>query len=105
MGWLYRLDSEYLHNVINHSETYVKGNVHTNRIENFWSLLKRGLKGTYVGVEPFHLFRYMDEQAFRFNNRKDNDRRRFTEALSGVTGLQLTYKRLTGKEQPQGGLL
>ena len=99
------LDREYLHNVINHAETYVNGNVHTNRIENFWSLLKRGLKGTYVSVEPFHLFRYLDEQAFRFNNRKDNDAGRFTEALSGITGRRLTYKRLTGKETPQGELL
>jgi hypothetical protein len=67
-------------------------------------LLKRGLKGTYVSVEPFHLFRYLDEQAFRYN-RKDNDAGRFADALSGVTGQRLTYKRLTGKEQRQGELL
>ena len=57
--------------VIDHAKTYVEGNVHTNGIENFWSLLKRGIHGTYVSVEPFHLFRYVDEQAFRYNNRKD----------------------------------
>ncbi len=71
------LDREYVHKVIDHAETYVKGNVHTNKIENFWSLLKRGLKGTYVSVEPFHLFRYLDEQAFRFNERKATDGERF----------------------------
>ena len=85
------LDCEYVHNVINHAETYVQGNVHTNRIENFWSLLKRGLKGTYVSVEPFHLFRYLHEQAFRFNNRKANDAERFSETLSSVVGKRLTY--------------
>lgn len=94
------LDREYVHNVINHAETYVKGNVHTNPIENFWACLKRGLKGTYISVEPFHLFRYLDEQAFRFNNRKATDAERFTEALSGVMGKRLTYKNLTGKDEP-----
>jgi transposase-like protein len=64
------LDHDYVHNVIDHAETYVKGKIHTNGIENFWSLLKRGLKGTYISVEPFHLFRYLDEQAFRYNNRQ-----------------------------------
>ena len=67
------LDREYVHQVINHAETYVKGNVHTNGIENFLSLLKRGLKGTYISVEPFNLFRYLDEQAFRFNKRKGGE--------------------------------
>lgn len=99
------LEREYVHNVINHAETYVKGNVHTNGIENFWSLLKRGLKGTYVSVEPFHLFRYLDEQTFRFNSRKTDDAERFTETLSSVVGRRLTYKGLTGKEHPQGELL
>ena len=94
------LDREYVHNVIDHAETYVQGNVHTNGIENFWSLLKRGLKGTYVSVEPFHLFRYLDEQAFRFNNRKVTDAERFTETLASVVGRRLTYKELTGKEEP-----
>src|SRR5580698_3319944 len=65
------LRADYVHEFINHAETYVKGNVHTNGLENFWSLLKRGLGGTYISVEPFHLFRYVDEQAFRYNHRKD----------------------------------
>src|SRR5262249_12492683 len=64
------LDREYVHQFVNHAERYVEGNVHTNGIENFWSLLKRSIKGTYVSVEPFHLFRYLDEQAFRYNERK-----------------------------------
>ena len=85
---------------MNHAEEYVRGNVHTNGIENFWSLLKRGLKGTYVSVEPFHLFRYLDEQAFRYNERKDNDGGRFMRVLSQVTGRRLTYKNLTGKTDP-----
>ena len=93
------LDSEYAHKVINHAEAYVKGNIHTNGIENFWSLLKRGLKGTYISVEPFHLFRYLDEQAFRYNNRKTDDGDRFVRTLSQVTGRRLTYKQLTGKTE------
>jgi transposase-like protein len=99
--WLgYRgLDAEYIHNVINHAETYVRGNVHTNRVENFWSLLKRGLKGTYISVEPFHLFRYLDEQAYRFNNRKSDDAARFASVLDGVAGKRVTYQKLIGKEQ------
>jgi transposase-like protein len=92
------LDSTYFHNVVNHAEAYVQGNVHTNGIENFWSLLKRGLKGTYVSVEPFHLFRYLDEQAFRFNNCKTDDADRFIKATSQITGKRLTLKQLTGKE-------
>ena len=93
------LEKDYEHKVINHAESYVNGSVHTNRIENFWSLLKRGLKGTYVSVEPFHLFRYIDEQAFRFNERKndDGDAGRFDEILANVTGRRVTYKQLTGK--------
>jgi len=94
------LDREYVHNVINHAESYVKGNIHTNGIENFWSLLKRGLKGTYVSVEPFHLFRYLDEQAFRYNNRKTDDGNRFARTLCQTTGRRLTYKELTGKITP-----
>ena len=65
--------TDYTHNVIDHAEKYVEGQVHTNGVENFWSLLKRALKGTYASVEPFHLFRYLDEQAFRFNERGGND--------------------------------
>jgi len=86
--------------VINHAEAYVRGLVHTNGIENFWSLLKRGLGGTYVSVEPFHLFRYIDEQAFRFNNRKLTDAQRFDIATRGMVGKRLTYAEVTGKVQP-----
>ncbi|HLY38568.1 MAG TPA: IS1595 family transposase [Candidatus Binatia bacterium] len=86
---------DYAHKIVNHSERYVDGNVHTNNIENFWALLKRSIKGTYVSVEPFHLFRYLDEQAFRFNTRKDQDSDRFADVLSQVAGRRLTYKQLT----------
>jgi transposase-like protein len=92
---------EYVHNVIDHAEKYAEGRVHVNGIENFWSLLKRGIKGTYVSVEPFHLFRYLDEQAFRFNERNASDGKRFVEALYGATGRRVTYKTLTGKDLPE----
>lgn len=95
------LADDYTHNVIDHAEAYVNGNVHTNGCENFWSLLKRALKGTYVSVEPFHLFRYLDEQAFRFNERGGNDASRFLLALVGIVHKRLTYKALTGSELPQ----
>jgi transposase-like protein len=92
------LDDDYKHAVINHAIEYVNGNTHTNTIENFWSLLKRGLHGTHVSVEPFHLFRYIDEQAFRYNNRKDmNDADRFSADVSQIAGKRLTYSELTGK--------
>jgi transposase-like protein len=97
------LSESYTHNVVNHLERYVQGNVHTNGIENFWSLLKRSLGGTYVSVEPFHLFRYVDEQAFRFNHRRDaagnvlNDSDRFQLALSQIAGERLTFAEVTGK--------
>lgn len=92
------LDAEYIHNVIDHAEAYARGAVHTNGLENFWSLLKRGIRGTYVSVEPFHLFRYLDEQAFRFNNRIEmGDGDRFRLAMSKVVGKRVTYKQLTGK--------
>lgn len=93
------LDAMYAHGVINHAAAYVDGKVHTNGLENFWSLLKRGISGTYVSVEPFHLFRYLDEQAFRFNNRKKpmNDGDRFQVALSQIAGKRLTYAEVTGK--------
>jgi len=92
------LDSSYVHNVINHANEYVKGHIHTNGVENFWSLLKRGLNGTYVAVRPFHLFRYIDEQVFRYNNRKDiGDGGRFDLCVSQGFGKRLTYKQLTGK--------
>jgi transposase-like protein len=94
----------FVHDFVNKTESYVKGRVHVNGMENFWSLLKRGLKGTYVAVEPFHLFRYVDEQVFRYNNRKDgenklNDSDRFKRAMSQVAGRRLTYSELTGKDQ------
>lgn len=93
------LSGEYAHQVIDHAVAYVDGNVHTNGLENFWCLLKRGLSGTYVSVEPYHLFRYLDEQAYRFNNRDDmDDRGRFVLALSKITGKRLTYEHLTGKD-------
>jgi transposase-like protein len=98
MGY-HGLDQDYVHNVIDHAERYVDGNVHTNKIENFWSLLKRGLKGTYVSVEPFHLFRYLDEQAYRFNERKATDGERFIGVASSVLGRRLTYAELTGKTE------
>jgi transposase-like protein len=90
---------EFTHQVIDHAVAYVDGNVHTNNCENFWSLLKRGLKGTYVSVEPFHLFRYVDEQAFRFNNCETDDVHRFVKGMQQIVGRRLTYKQLTGKEQ------
>jgi|SRR5579875_30912 len=92
------LEREYIHQVIDHAKEYVRENVHTNGLENYWSLLKRTVRGTYVSVEPFHLFRYLDEQAFRFNNREDlDDGDRFNLALSQVAGKRLTYADVTGK--------
>jgi len=95
------LTSDYAHKVIDHAESYVDGEVHTNNCENFWSLLKRAIRGTYVSVEPFHLFRYLDEQAFRFNNRKMSDARRFLEAAASIFGKRLAFNELTGKNLPQ----
>lgn len=97
------LETEYDHQVIDHAIEYVKGKVHTNGMENFWSLLKRGLSGTYVSVEPFHLFRYLDEQEFRYNNRGSkqlpiHDGQRFRMVTANVAGRRLTYKQLTGKD-------
>jgi transposase-like protein len=93
------LATDYAHKVVDHAVQYVDGRVHTNGLENFWSLLKRGIHGTYVSVEPFHLFRYLDEQSFRFNNRKGlNDGQRFALAMSHVFGKRLTYAQLTGKD-------
>jgi len=100
----FQLSGDYAHDVINHTERYVNEQIHVNGLENFWSLLKRGLGGTYVSVEPFHLFRYVDEQAFRHNHRLDKndnaitDYGRFKVLLSQVFGRRLTYKQLTGKE-------
>lgn len=92
------LGQEYEHEVIDHAVEYVRNNVHTNGVENFWSLLKRTIKGTYVSVEPFHLGRYLDEQSFRFNARENNDSGRFLAVLSSVFGKRLTYSELTGNE-------
>lgn len=91
------LEREYAHQVIDHAEKYVDGVVHTNSLENFWSLLKRSISGTYVSVEPFHLFRYLDEQAYRFNNRKMSDSERFDSAVRGIVGKRLTFDALTGR--------
>jgi hypothetical protein len=90
---------QYVHETVNHLEEYVRGNVHTQGIENFWSCLKRTLTGTYIAVEPFHMDGYLAEQCFRFNNRKNmNDGDRFAKALAGVGGKRLTWVELTGKE-------
>src|SRR5947207_2426412 len=91
------LGSEYAHQVIDHAVKYVDGMIHTNGLENFWSLLKRGINGTYVTVEPFHLFRYLDEQVYRYNNRKLTDGERFSIAVSSMVGKRLTFDELTGK--------
>lgn len=85
------------HETIDHAEQYVDGRVHTNGLENFWSLLKRGLNGTYISVQPFHLFRYLDERTFTFNMRDLTDLGRFAAVLSAVSGRRLTYTELTGR--------
>ncbi len=100
-----KLNDEFVHQVIDHAESYAEGHVHTNGLENFWSLLKRGIKGTYVSVEPFHLFRYLDEQAFRFNERKDDDKGRFLKAIASFAGKRLMYSKLIGQTEKDGGFL
>lgn len=90
----YRNMNDYSHEFIDHATEYVRGNVHTNGMESYWSLLKRALHGTYISVEPFHLFRYLDEQAFRFNNRVLNDAGRFGLLIAGIVGKRLTYSEL-----------
>ena len=92
------LGAYYTHNVINHAECYVRGEVHTNGMENFWSLLKRTIRGTYVSVEPFHLFRYLDEQAFRFNQRDGDDADRFVQTMKQIQGRRLTFDQLTARD-------
>jgi hypothetical protein len=118
----FSLQADYVHDVINHPDMYVNGQIHTNGLENFWSLLKRGLDGTYVSVEPFHLFRYVDEQAFRYNHRKDADgwrevhrspeaNRRSETDLQGTdrergrngTGRSFLRKRLSGRVAGNAG--
>ena len=88
----------FVHQFVDHAEAYAIGAVHTNGLENYWSLLKRALHGTYVAVEPFHLFRYLDEQAFRFNNRDWNDAGRFAAVISAIVGRRLTYAQLTAAD-------
>ena len=91
------LAADYAHQVVDHAVEYVNGRIHTNGLENFWSLLKRGIHGTYVSIEPFHLFRYLDEQTFRYNNRKNiGDQQPFELAMGNVAGKRLTYAELTG---------
>ena len=96
--------TDYEHEVINQAMEYVRGNVHTNGLENFWSLVKRALKGTYISVEPFHLFWYLDEQMYRYNNRKDengekvSDFERFDRAVRQIVGKRITWDELTGKQ-------
>ena len=102
------LAPDYIHEAVDHATEYVRGNVHTNCLENYWSLLKRALRGTYVSVEPFHLWRYLDEQAFRYNERRHadgtvkKDGERFTEVAGMIAGKRLTYKKLTGKTETSG---
>jgi len=91
----------FVHKTVNHMQEYVRGQVHTNGIENFWSLLKRTLKGTYVAVEPFHLDRYLAEQVFRFNNRSETSINRFLTLASEVAGKRITFAELTGKQLDQ----
>lgn len=96
------LSDAYTHQVIDHAVSYADGAVHTNGLENFWSLLKRSIRGTYVRPATFHLFRYLDEQATRFNERKDTDAGRFQSTMQRISGRRLSYKKLTGKEEAAG---
>ena len=98
------LQRRFVHDFVDKTEAYVRGRVHVNGMENFWSLFKRSLRGTYVAVEPFHLARYVDEQVFRFNNRKTDDRKvtdseRFARLMQQIVGKRLTYSDLTGKSE------
>ena len=100
VGYKHMAEADYAHKVVDHAECYVKDGVHTNGLENFWCLLKRTLKGTYIHCAPFHLYRYLDEQTYRFNARKDNqgDKGRFLDAVKTSTGRSLTWDKLTGKD-------
>jgi transposase-like protein len=98
-GGYHGLGAEYVHGIINHAECYVRGNVHTNGLENFWSLFKRCIKGTHVSIEPFHLEAYLDAECFRFNNRENSDGERFVMAMQGAAGKRLTYKALIGASE------
>ena len=97
------LPAEYAREIVNHLQDYVCGRVHTQGIENFWSLLKRSLNGTYVSVDPAHLQAYLDEQCCRFNNRTITDSERFSMAVSGIVGKRITYRALIGKEGETAG--
>lgn len=99
------LDVDYIHQMINHAEAYVQGKVHTNCLENYWSLFKRCVNGTYVSVDPAHLYRYLDEEEFRFNNRILTDGERFALAAHGIAGKRLTYMELIGTEAPAGSVV
>ncbi len=98
------LEADYIHEVIDHSEDYVRGRVHTNGIENFWSLFKRVIYGTHHSVEPLHLDRYLDETVLRFNTRKMTDAGRFSMTAAQTTGRRITYKELTGKLDSKGAM-
>jgi transposase-like protein len=87
---------DYVHEAVNHAERYVEGNVHTNGLENFWTLLKRCIKGTYIAIEPDHLHRYVAEEVFRFNTREESDGDRFMETVLNSKNKRLTYKKLIG---------
>ena len=91
------LSAEFIHGVVDHAERYVNGNVHTNGLENFWALFKRCIKGTHISIEPFHLFRYLDAECFRFNYREGKDRDRFALVVPMIHGKRLPYRVLTGK--------
>ncbi len=94
-----KLGDKFMHEFVNHAECYANGQVHTNSLENFWSLLKRTIAGTYVSVEPFHLFRYLDEQAHRFNTRTLSDAARFAVTAASIFGKRLTFNQLTAADQ------
>jgi transposase-like protein len=98
----HQLGAMYFHDFVDHAESYVKGAVHTNGLENFWCSFKRCVKGTHVSIEPFHLEAYVDSEAFRFNHRETTDGERFRLAMLGVSGKRLTYKALTGGEPLEG---
>ena len=97
-GGYRKMTEEYTHEIINHAVEYVRGNVHTNNIDNFWSLLKRTIKGTYISVSPAHLQRYVEEQMFRYNEREGNDQIRFVRLIELISGKRLTYSQLNGYE-------
>ena len=92
------LSGDYAHETVDHAECYVDGRVHTNGLENFWSLFKRGLHGTYISVQPYHLFRYLDEQVYRYNRREQSDAARFRGIVGTASGRRVTYAALTGRD-------